>query len=118
MLIAYLRGLLTPDYPHGYRSIVREHSILQAIHREMGAGEILQRLNLESGYISLMDPNKANKALKQHDKMLSFAYSNLNHEVKKSSELAKYDIAGLDKFIQVYKDIVAKGIDKPKTENE
>ena len=48
MLIAYLRGLLLPDYPHGLRSIIRENFILQAISREVGADEMIARVHAES----------------------------------------------------------------------
>ena len=102
--MAYLRGLLLPDYPNGMRSIVRENFILQAINREIGAAEIVDRVKMESAFITMFsDGTKANKLLKQHDKMLSLAYENFNHKYSnRKGKLAKYDLSGLDKFIQDY----------------
>lgn len=118
MLIAYLRGLLLPDYPHGLRSIIRENFILQAISREVGADEMIARVHAESGFASLMNPQQANKLLKSHDKMLSLAYRNLNHESNKNIHAAAIDFDSIDKFIEVYKNLAKQGVLTPKQNDD
>jgi len=112
MLIAYLRGLLLPDYPNGIRSIVRENFILQAINREIGAEEILNRIKVEGAFVPMIaDGTKANMLLKQHDKMLSLAYENFNHnQQNKKNKFSKYNLSALDKFIEDYKTLERQGL--------
>ena len=113
MLVAYLRGLLLPDYPNGIRSVVRENFILESINRELGASELVDRVNLEASYASLIKPNFANKLLKQQDKMLSLAHEKYNHVISKNTEFENYNVSGLDDFINTYKKLESQGLLKP-----
>ena len=117
MLVAYLRGLLTPRYPQGVRSIIRENLVLQALARELEANEVLSRTLNESNYASLMKPDQANKLLKHHDRMLSLAFDNMKHKVNKINP-SGVDIAGIDNFKQAYMLLKKQGLVgevKPKT---
>lgn len=109
MLVAYLRGLLTPGYPQGVRSIIRENFVLQSLARELEANEVLARSLNESHYASLMKPDQANKLLKHHDKMLSLAFNNLKHKVDKINHVG-VDIAGIDSFKQAYMLLKKQGL--------
>lgn len=110
MLVAYLRGLITPDYPQGHRSVVRENLILQAISLELDADALLHRVATEAAYAPLMQGNNANNLLKQHDKMLSLVSSAKRHESQKSKLNKKIDINSIDNFIKIYKTIKAQGL--------
>jgi hypothetical protein len=113
MLVAYLRGLLTPDYPNGVRSVVRENLVLQAISLELDADALLNRVATEAAYAPLMQGNNANNLLKQHDKMLSLAHSARCHESQKSKTLKNVDINSIDNFIKTYKTIKDQGLLTP-----
>lgn len=110
MLVAYLRGLLKPDYPHGIRSMLRENFILKALGREIESNELIDKVKAESCFASILQPSQANKLLKHHDKMLSLAYSSLAHELAKNKTLVNYDVDSLDKFIETYKKLATLGI--------
>jgi hypothetical protein len=108
MLVAYLRGLLKPDYPFGQRSIIRENFVLSALSREQEANEIITRVSHETGYAALLSSTQANKLLKQHDKMLSLAFDSLRHKSAETNK-RKIDIDGINKFVKMYKQFKAKG---------
>lgn len=110
MLVAYLRGLLTPDYKNGTRSVVRENIVLQAISRELESKEVLERIANESSYVALMAPSQANKLLKHHDKMLSLAFDGYRHKVGKKFNKHNIDIHGIDKFIKAYNELKSQGL--------
>lgn len=110
MLVAYLRGLITPGYPHGTRSVVRENLILQAIGLELDAEALLHRVATEAAYAPLMQGNNANNLLKQHDKMLSLAHSARCHESQKNKLTNKIDINSIDNFIKIYKSVKDQGL--------
>lgn len=109
MLVAYLRGYLKPDYAFGLRSVIRENFILSALSRELDAQEVSARIQMEAGYIAAMGAAQANKVLKHHDKMLSLAFSNFRHESARKRN-ALIDVGGVDKFIELYKDLAKQGI--------
>jgi hypothetical protein len=113
MLVAYLRGLLLPDYPNGIRSVIRESFILESINRELGAAELIDRVKLESSYAALIKPNFANKLLKQQDKMLSLAHEKYNHTINKTNEFENLNVSSLDEFINTYKKLESQGLLKP-----
>ena len=52
MVVAYMRGILKPDYPHGTRSRIREAALLKAIESEMEASLGYQRLMVSHSFIS------------------------------------------------------------------
>lgn len=110
MLVAYLRGLITPGYPHGIRSVIRENLILQAISLELEADALLNRVVTESAYAPLMQGNNANNLLKQHDKMLSLVHSARCHESQKNKVIKNIDINSIDNFIKIYKSVKDQGL--------
>lgn len=108
MLVAYLRGLLKPDYPYGQRSIIRENFVLSALAREQEASEVITRVSYEAAYTALLSSEQANKLLKQHDKMLSLAFDSLKHKAAETNK-RNIDIAGINNFVNMYKQFKAKG---------
>ena len=110
MLVAYLRGLLKPNYPNGTRSIIRENTVLQALSRELDSQEVLARIANESSYAALMAPAQANKLLKHHDKMLSLAFEGYRHKINKNVNKHNVDINSIDKFINAYNKLKAQGL--------
>ncbi len=109
MLVAYLRGLLKPDYPNGDRSIFRENMILQSIAREQEANEIIRTISNESNYAPLLAPLQANKLLKHQDKMLSLAFDRLRHKKATTAEY-KVDIKGVYDFVKMYNKLKKEGL--------
>lgn len=112
MLIAYLRGLLLPDYPNGIRSIIRENYILQALNREIGASELVDRIKMESSFVPAIESgSKINNLLKQLDKMLSLAYENLSHAPQlNKGKYSKYNVNELERFIATYEMLEKQGL--------
>lgn len=109
MLVAYLRGLLKPDYPNGIRSIIRENFILQALARELDAKELMARLRHEESYVALLNHESANKLLKHQDKMLSLAFENFRHKVERQTKHG-LDLGAIDQFIKTYHDLKKQGL--------
>lgn len=109
MLVAYLRGLLKPDYPQGLRSIIRENFILQALSRELDARELVARVEQQGTFIALINHTNANKLLKQQDKMLSLAFDNFRHKLPQSNKNKSVDIAAIDTLIQTYAALKKQG---------
>jgi len=56
MVLAHLRGLLTPDYPQGFRSRVRENLVLSALAREVDAEAFGKRAIVEAVCMSAVAP--------------------------------------------------------------
>ena len=94
-MLAHLRGLLTPDYPQGFRSRVRENLVLTALAREVDAEAFGKRAIVEAVCMSAVAPQHRPKL---HRDALTF--------LQDSAQLAKL----LD-----YDSIEAK---RPKLENE
>jgi hypothetical protein len=117
MLVAYLRGLLKPDYKQGIRSIIRENFILQALARELDANEMIMRLKHEGSFIPLLTHDNANKLLKHQDKMLSLAFNNYRHKVEKSGK-HNVDIYSVNKLVEMYAALKEQGLVGKKTENQ
>jgi DNA-binding GntR family transcriptional regulator len=116
MLVAYLRGLLKPDYPNGSRSVVRENFILQALSRELDADELVARLQQQGTFVSLLTHNNANNLLKQQDKMLSLAFDNFRHKAgHKDNKLV--NMQAIDKLIATYVALKKQGIVGTKSGN-
>lgn len=103
MMVAYLRGLLKPDYPNGIRSVIRENLVLQALDRELEAQEVVTRISMESNYVSIMRAEQANKLLKHHDKMLSLAFENYKHKISKRKTKHNVDLDSVERLIEAYK---------------
>jgi hypothetical protein len=116
MLVAYLRGLLKPDYPQGVRSIIRENFILQALAREIDANELVNRIQHEGTFISLLTHDNANKLLKHQDKMLSLAFDNFRHKLtNKNNKLV--NMQAIDNLIAVYASLKKQGLVGNKLDN-
>jgi hypothetical protein len=113
MLVAYLRGLLKPDYPQGTRSIIRENFILQALARELDAKEMLARIEHEGTFVALITHDNANKLLKHQDKMLSLAFDNFRHKAEKRSTKT-INMEAIDKLISTYAALKKQGMVGPK----
>lgn len=109
MLVAYLRGLLKPDYPQGIRSVIRENFILQALARELDAEELLMRVKHEGSFISILTHENANKLLKHQEKMLSLAFDNLKHKNKKNTN-GNVDIKAIDDLLAAYAALKKQGL--------
>lgn len=109
MLVAYLRGLLKPDYPQGVRSVIRENFILQAISREIDANEMLSRLEHEGTFVALLTHDNANKLLKHQDKMLSLAFDNFRHKNDKQSTTS-INMEAIDKLLATYATLKKQGM--------
>ena len=116
MLIAYLRGLLKPDYPQGVRSIIRENFILQALSRELEANELLTRIRHEGTFISLLTHANANKLLKEQDKMLSLAFDNFRHKIARNNNKL-VNMQAIDNLISVYASLKKQGLVGNKLDN-
>lgn len=63
LLLAYLRGLLLPNYPHGVTSEVREQMIVLAIMREQDGESLVRRAFSELSLVPLMESGKQNLAI-------------------------------------------------------
>ncbi|MFN5249853.1 MAG: hypothetical protein ACK5DE_02300 [Bacteroidota bacterium] len=110
MLVAYLRGLLKPDYPQGIRSIIRENFVLHAISRELDASELMARVAHEGTFVTLLTHDNANKLLKQQDKMLSLAFDNFRHKSHKRSDRKAINMEAIDKLIATYAALKKQGL--------
>jgi hypothetical protein len=109
MLVAYLRGLLKPDYPQGVRSMLRENFILQALSRELDAKEMLARVEHEGTFIALVTHDNANKLLKHQDKMLSLAFDNYRHRTEKRSNRS-INMEAIDNLVATYAALKKQGV--------
>jgi hypothetical protein len=110
MLVAYLRGLLKPDYPQGARSVIRENFILQALSRELDAKDMLARVAHEGTFVSLLTRDNANKLLKNQDKMLSLSSDNFRHVVNKSRSSKAINMEAIDQLISAYAVLEKQGL--------
>ncbi len=109
MLVAYLRGLLKPDYPQGVRSMLRENFILQALSRELDAKEMIARVEHEGTFVALISHDNANKLLKHQDTMLSLAFDNYRHRSEKRRNKA-INMEAIDKLISTYAALKKQGL--------
>jgi hypothetical protein len=112
MLVAYLRGLLKPDYPQGVRSMLRENFILQALSRELDAKEMIARVEHEGTFVALISHDNANKLLKHQDTMLSLAFDNYRHRSEKRRNKA-INMEAIDKLISTYAALKKQGLVGP-----
>jgi hypothetical protein len=117
MLVAYLRGLLKPDYPHGLRSIIRENFILQALSRELDAKEMMARVAHAGTFVTLLTHDNANKLLKDQDKMLSLSFENFRHISRKNSNKS-INMEAVDKLIAAYASLKKQGLVGINTEKD
>lgn len=116
MLLAYLRGLLKPDYPQGARSIIRENFILQAISRELDGNELMARIQHEGTFVALISHDNANKLLKHQDKMLSLAFDNFRHRNQRQGNNS-VNMQAIDNLIAAYAALKKQGLVGLKSDN-
>lgn len=69
MLSAYLGGstvnIVTADYRHGFRSVLREGLLLEAHSKVLGAELQLAQISYEAQYAPLLPPQKAVEILRK-----------------------------------------------------
>jgi hypothetical protein len=107
MLLAYLRGLLTPDYPEGIRSILRERAIVTAIGMEKDADYLL---NIHKINVDRLVPD-ASQTYK--DKL-----RRINHGLRQVKELyeghlielPEQNSSSLDDIVKLHHALKEKGI--------
>ena len=58
LLLAYLRGLLKPDYDSGVKSQIREMLVINALVREIEGGELKNRALLDAVTLDSMKPER------------------------------------------------------------
>lgn len=65
MLVAYLRGFLSPGYPNGLRSMLREDVLLKAcsIQNEIEFEKL--KLGMEAAFAARVDSKAAGKVVRQ-----------------------------------------------------
>lgn len=64
MLLAHLRGLLTPGYPNGAASVIREELVLQAISQEVEAAGLFTQVKATAGMMSVVDPASRHRTVR------------------------------------------------------
>ena len=83
--LANLRGLLTPDYPHGNRSRIREELILRDLSRE-NEGQVALTGAMLKGLLALISKDRG-ASITQAGEALSIAFNLL--QLVPNKDLAK-----------------------------
>jgi len=108
MLLAYLRGLLRPDYKQGMRSKVREEVILAALDKEQRAKYSADLIALEGSILSSLKP----EATRTH-------YRKLNEAVLQVANLREFleaendnvsNLSSIDASVKLYHALEKAGI--------
>jgi len=63
MLLAYLRGLLEPEYDQGLRSILRENMILDALSMQLDTELVKTQTLVQAAYAPLLEPKAARELM-------------------------------------------------------
>ena len=58
-MLAHVRGLIKPDYPHGIKSVIREELILRQISRDVYGESYYHRAIVESNVVSSLNSAQA-----------------------------------------------------------
>ena len=101
MLLAYMRGLLKPDYVHGIRSVARENMILNAIEVEVGTSELLNDIDLRKHVLPLVKASSRNDEINDIQRAMSVVsryskfHSNPEHDRSSSRSV--------DSMVALYK---------------
>lgn len=85
--LANLRGLLTPDYPHGNRSRIREELILRDLSRENEGQVELTSVILKGLLATMVRPAARGDVMSQAGDALSIAFNLL--QLVPNKDLAK-----------------------------
>lgn len=105
MLVAYMRGLLKPDYPNGLSSQIREKFILKALSLELEADNLEFYTNVTSSFSSVYDPSQMKEILRNH-----------MDNVKLVADFKKYDITRAvkpkyaDSAVKIYEQLEKAGL--------
>ncbi len=111
MLLAYLRGLLKPDYPHGVRSVLRENLILEKVEIDQKVDLELTRLQLDAAFIPMTDARGAKEIL-----------GGIGRTFDKLSQLAEFDLmraaipqakGSVDSLVKIYYALSKAGLVDP-----
>lgn len=70
LVLAHVRGLLKPDYPHGIKSVIREELLLRQINRDIYGDSYYHRATVESNLISVVAPNARDEVYKKAASMV------------------------------------------------
>lgn len=65
MVLAYLRGLLKPDYAHGVTSVIRERVVLMALGNEAQIGVVLGQLLAQASFAPILRADAAQDMYKK-----------------------------------------------------
>ena len=65
LVLAHVRGLLKPNYPHGIKSIIREELLLRQISRETYGTSYYHRAGVEASLINAMSPRDRDAVYKR-----------------------------------------------------
>ena len=105
MLVAYLRGLLKPDYPNGVNSLIREELILQEISKEQSAESLKFQALVSSAQSGCYDMSQAKKVIDYHREFI-VQYNNLIFGTKDSVIHQK----SVDATVKVYHALEKAGL--------
>ncbi len=103
-MLAYLRGLLTPDYPNGTASVLRENIILKSIDLEMTSKYMEHLFNLQSMFSSFLENRQKvySRLIKDAEVLTYYKFGNPCIAQKKNSTI--------DDLAEMYKVFKSTGI--------
>lgn len=81
-VVAYLRGLLRPDYKNGKSSQIRENLVLTALDRELDAELLKDSALVDLSLLQCVAPNSEN---------LSGQYDNVYDKISNIRKLREFD---------------------------
>ena len=105
MVLAYLRGLLKPGYPHGRKSLIREKIVLESLSSEMDSKFLEQSIALGANALSVITAKDSLKGV----------YSDLSNKVimyRRMLELLPFEEKpqDLDASTELYYNLVEAGL--------
>jgi len=107
MVLLYLRGALTADYPNGVASRVREDFLLHCLAMELASDAQKNSIMLQAAFIPLFTPAKASAEVTRmfnvltHASMLKGLQANADTGTPKGS---------VDSMIKLYHALVKSGL--------
>lgn len=105
MVLAYLEGLLTPDYPQGVSSRIREDMILNALSLKLQADSLLAKALVNSNFSSFFDAKTIKQTLREHTDHVTL-YSDLKFLDTQRLKKPSY----VDASAQIYKKLDEAGL--------
>lgn len=98
LVLAYLRGVLKPDYPNGLKSIIRENLIIAAIEREEMSETFSKQLLFFSPLLTMQDQGSYDKFVKNMQNRFIAA----NNMKFFSSEITDTTVNDVDQLVNMY----------------